>query len=813
MYYSAIGLLAILILLIENQDILRTGEGVLEKPAWKAYRKFLFAVLVYYVTDVLWGFLESRKLATLLFADTTVYFVAMAAGMLFWTQYAVVFLDEKKAFGRALEYAGRFISGLIAFIAAANLFVPVLFTVDADSVFRPLPVRYVLLAGQILLLTLISVLSFSSVLQRRCEKGKEYKYRALGSFGFIMAVFLFVQLWFPYLPLYSIAYMLGTCLLHTFVVNDEKEEYRAGLEEAARIAALKDTIVSLLDNMPAMTFTKDAQTGVYLACNQAFAAFAHKKGPAEVAGLTAAEIFGAEMAERFAEDDRMTLSMDEPYIFFEDVRDADGNRRQFQTTKLKYTNFSGQLCVLCMSQDVTDMVRIRRENATTKDAYEKARGTGVIYTHIAQALARGYTELFYVNLDSEEFIKYRSDDNGTLTEVQRGWHFFEVCRLETEKIVYPDDRAAVIRAMDRKTLVAALDRNRTFVMTYRLISESGPIYVSMRISRMEDDERYIVLGVTDIDEEMRQRRAVERVKEEQIASARISALNGDLLCVYVVDPQTGRYREFSASASFETFAQAKEGPDFFAAAREAARTCSHPEDLNRFLSIFTPENILSEIERHGIFTLSYRLMLNGSSLYVQLKAAMVEEKEGRRLIVGINDIDAQVRQEEEYVRHLAKAQIEAKVDALTGVKNRHAYLEAEERLNRQIAAHRAPEFAIVILDVNDLKKVNDTAGHKAGDQYLRDACAIICEVFKHSPVFRVGGDEFAIIAQGRDYGRIEELIGRMRDQNALARQTGGIVIACGMAKRENDASVAPVFERADQNMYENKSRLKAERAG
>ena len=57
-----------------------------------------------------------------------------------------------------------------------------------------------------------------------------------------MGVFLFVQLWFPYLPLYSIAYMLGTCLLHTLVINDEKEEYRRGMEEAAEISRLKDTI-------------------------------------------------------------------------------------------------------------------------------------------------------------------------------------------------------------------------------------------------------------------------------------------------------------------------------------------------------------------------------------------------------------------------------------------------------------------------------------------------------------------------------------------------------------------------------------------
>jgi len=229
-----------------------------------------------------------------------------------------------------------------------------------------------------------------------------------------------------------------------------------------------------------------------------------------------------------------------------------------------------------------------------------------------------------------------------------------------------------------------------------------------------------------------------------------------------------------------------------------------------FFSAFTKENVMAEVKRSGMFALTYRIIMDSKPFYVQLKAALLHEEEGIRLIVGVNDIDASIRQEAEIERRLAQAQREANRDALTGVKSRHAYLDTEEQLNRQIAEHCLPEFAIAIMDVNDLKKVNDTTGHKAGDQYLRDACKIICNVFKHSPVFRVGGDEFAVIARNEDYLRIEELLEKMKDRNTDAIRSGGIVIACGMAKYGNDASVAPVFERADRNMYEDKKRLKAE---
>ena len=613
----------------------------------------------------------------------------------------------------------------------------------------------------------------------------------------------------------SAVFIIIIILLLMKLKSDRRaREQQRLLEEAAEIAELKQTVTSLMDNMPGMNFTKEVQTGVYLACNQAFAEYAKKEKPEDVIGRTDAELFDAGTAKRFAEDDQIALSLDEPYIFFEDVPDAEGGKRQFKNTRLKYTDSAGRQCVLGISLDVTtDAFHIRRESITTKEDYEKARSNGIIYAHIAQALARGYTNLFYINLDTEQFIEYQTDgETGLLAEKRRGWHFFEECQELAESRVHPDDREAVVKALGRKTLVGALERDTVFIMTYRIMSENGPTYVRIKISRMEDDDRYIIMGVTDVDEEMKQRNSAARMQEEQIAYNRLKALAGEFLCIYIVEPETGHYREFSATAGFDTLSQAKEGGDFFAAVREAAPKINYPEDLNRFLSAFTRENIMAEVEKRGTFTLSYRMMMNGRPLYVQLKASVTEEKDGRRLIVGISDIDSQVRQEEEYTNLIVRAQKVVNVDTLTGVKNRHAYLVAEERLNALISGNRVPEFAVVLLDLNDLKKINDTEGHSAGDDYIRNACKIICNTFKHSPVFRVGGDEFAVISQGDDYSNIEALIRQMNIHNAEAQQSGGIVIACGMSRYEDDDSVAQVFERADNAMYENKSELKKKKA-
>lgn len=454
---------------------------------------------------------------------------------------------------------------------------------------------------------------------------------------------------------------------------------------------------------------------------------------------------------------------------------------------------------------------LRQKNRRLRKAWKEAQQTGVIYSRIAYALARGCIDLFYVNMDTGDFIEYKTDDErGVLRETRRAPDFFESCLREVGLFVHPEDQEMFVQAMNRESLRKTLEECEEFRMTYRRIIGERSFYVEMKVSWMEDDDRFIVIAVFDIDELVLRRKAEERMQEERVVYARLHAVTGNFLVVYVVEPESGRYHEFSSTDEYvKSLELAKEGTDFFGTIRKTAARYNYPEDVDLFLSAFTEENVKTEIESSGIFTLGFRLMLEGKPRHVQMKAAMVEESDGPRLIVGLNDIDVQVRQEERIKKRLMQAQNQVNIDPLTGIKNKHAYLEAEKRLNHQIADHQMPPFAVIVFDLNDLKKINDTAGHQAGDQFIRDACKIICEIFKHSPVFRVGGDEFAVIAQGSDYENIEKRLGEMSEHNEEALRSGGIVIACGMSRFGNDSCVRTVFERADHAMYENKAVLKS----
>ncbi len=149
-------------------------------------------------------------------------------------------------------------------------------------------------------------------------------------------------------------------------------------------------------------------------------------------------------------------------------------------------------------------------------------------------------------------------------------------------------------------------------------------------------------------------------------------------------------------------------------------------------------------------------------------------------------------------------------DALTGVKSKHAYDEAVFAINSLIGAGENVPFAVAVCDVNGLKQVNDTKGHQAGDKLILDATRIICETFKHSPVFRIGGDEFVAILKGSDYENRNQLISNMAESNKVRADNGEVTVACGSSDWNADAreSYEDVFARADEEMYRNKDKLK-----
>ena len=160
----------------------------------------------------------------------------------------------------------------------------------------------------------------------------------------------------------------------------------------------------------------------------------------------------------------------------------------------------------------------------------------------------------------------------------------------------------------------------------------------------------------------------------------------------------------------------------------------------------------------------------------------------------------------------------AYADSLTSVRNKSAFDLHIQQIQQSIDAREDIRFAIGMFDCDDLKDINDNYGHDKGDVYLRNSCHLICRVFTKSPVFRIGGDEFAVILQNDDYYNKEKLrkyfIEKSAEISAFAKEPWEqIRVAVGIAEYNPglDSDVSEIIRRADHLMYENKHLRKAKK--
>ncbi len=171
-------------------------------------------------------------------------------------------------------------------------------------------------------------------------------------------------------------------------------------------------------------------------------------------------------------------------------------------------------------------------------------------------------------------------------------------------------------------------------------------------------------------------------------------------------------------------------------------------------------------------------------------------------------------------RKLTSTIQKANTDALTHVKNRTAYAEKIDLLEQAIRNNPYQQFGILGADINNLKVANDQYGHDIGDMYIKNCCKMLCDTFIHSPVYRTGGDEFAVILEGSDLVECKQLLATLTEVNHFRsgiedyeKGKAHIAFGCAIYNPEIDDNVDDVIKRADEEMYKNKQIEKQRVAG
>jgi diguanylate cyclase (GGDEF)-like protein/PAS domain S-box-containing protein len=222
--------------------------------------------------------------------------------------------------------------------------------------------------------------------------------------------------------------------------------------------------------------------------------------------------------------------------------------------------------------------------------------------------------------------------------------------------------------------------------------------------------------------------------------------------------------------------------------------------------IFSPElaekyeKEISEVMRTGKRTSfdETRVDSEGKTLHLEKVKTPIFNDAGETIgVIGIIYDVTGSKEMEVTLRH------ESTHDILTGLYNR-AFFDTElERLSHG----RLFPLSIVMADINDLKRVNDTLGHSEGDKMIGLAARIMLEAFRSEDIVaRIGGDEFAVLLPKTDRKVAEEAVERILRSPEVVN--GEVNIAFGIACAKDKEHIAVALKASDERMYQDKSKFK-----
>ena len=291
---------------------------------------------------------------------------------------------------------------------------------------------------------------------------------------------------------------------------------------------------------------------------------------------------------------------------------------------------------------------------------------------VAQALAADYFCIYYVNTKNNKFIEYSaSEEYRALGLPRSGEDFISFSRERFESIIYPEDQERFLDGFVKEKIISELDAHGIYKLAFRLMFNGVPTYVQLKVTRMiEKEGSHIVIGISSVDEQMKAMEAFEMAHHASITFGRVAtALAGDYFSIYVVDLDTDHFVEYSATKEFDTLGVEKNGEDFFNLSRRNMSRLIYEDDRERFMGTFYREKIMSILERDKIFTMKYRLVFGDTPVWVSMKATLLEDKDGRHLIIGTNNIEAQMEREAEYQRRVREARTSARNDFLANMSH------------------------------------------------------------------------------------------------------------------------------------------------
>ena len=255
MYYSVIGIIAIVLHLIMNHEFIKIDKN--RDEVNKAFKKYVLATLLYFVTDVLWGIFDSLKIPALLYVDTFIYYISMALTIAYLCNYVTQYLHLHTGFGKFIRIFGQVFAFLEIVLLVVNHFVHIFFWIYPDGTYQAYVYRYIALYMQVFLCLLLSIQTGVVMLKAADEMKK--RYFTIFFFCSAMGAAIVLQIMYPLLPIYAIGLLIGSGIIHTFVNEGEIEEQFKVLQSMANIHYSMHVIDLVKDTVQELTAGDDVK--------------------------------------------------------------------------------------------------------------------------------------------------------------------------------------------------------------------------------------------------------------------------------------------------------------------------------------------------------------------------------------------------------------------------------------------------------------------------------------------------------------------------------------------------------------------------
>lgn len=241
--YAVIPAIAIIIHVIINYSFLKSNRKFLKRESFKNYRRFLVSVLCYYLVDALWGIVAGLNNISLLFWETSLYNIVMAATIYFESRYVVGYLNINDWFGKLLNRAATVFFFVQTTVIIINCFTPIYFYFDEQGMYQVCPYRNVLVACHFLIFTMIAYKTYMVTINSEGRLNR--RNRAVCYFAITMFLCSLLQFFYPLVPAYSLGFLIGLCFLNSFVYVDEQEEQLEAMQELNKRMKEYNDIISL----------------------------------------------------------------------------------------------------------------------------------------------------------------------------------------------------------------------------------------------------------------------------------------------------------------------------------------------------------------------------------------------------------------------------------------------------------------------------------------------------------------------------------------------------------------------------------------